>query len=552
MKANSTKSFLETYKYGLIIGGILLIYIFNLFIDVMDIDAAQYASISMEMLQDKNFLQIYHRGYDYLDKPPLLFWLSSGSMAIFGVNTFAYKLPAFLLTILGVYSTYRFTCLYYSRKTGIYAALILATTQALFQITNDLRTDTNLLVFVIFAVWQLSLFLRYNKWSNLLLGFVGIAFAMMAKGPIGIVAVGIAFGFDLIVRKEWKMIFNWKWIVGLGVVAILLIPLTWGLYVQFDLHPEKFVYGMQGPSGVRFFYWTQSFGRITGESQWDNGAGFFFFFHSILWDFQPWILYLVLGTGAAIGSFFTKDPEKKRKEYITLGGFVLTFLALSLSRFKLPHYVFVTFPFAAVLAADFLVNMKRKWVIWYQGFFNLLFTVVAILGYTLIFPAEDFIGPLVVLALLVTSWYLFLKKTELPNRIFLSTIVLILGFNLTLSTHFYPNLLKFQAGSTVGKLVQAKELDMDEFYWFKVHDHSMDFYSERITPQMAEADLSELKSGVRIYTNKEGLNYIKSQNLPYKVEEELLEFPVTRLNFKFLFEKSRAETIDTNYLLIRK
>jgi 4-amino-4-deoxy-L-arabinose transferase-like glycosyltransferase len=552
MNKKLEQTFLEKYKYGLIAGGVLLIYIFNLFIDVMDIDAAQYASISMEMLQEKNFLHVYHHGLDYLDKPPLLFWLSSGSMALFGINTFAYKLPSLLLTVLGLYSTYRFTCLYYSRKTGIYAALILATTQALFQITNDLRTDTNLLVFVIFSVWQLSLFVRNNGWTNLLLGFVGVAFAMMAKGPIGLVTVAIALGFDFLVRKEWKLIFNWKWLIGLAVVAILLIPLTWGLYTQFDLHPEKSAYGIDSPSGVRFFYWTQSFGRITGESQWDNGAGFFFFFHSILWDFQPWILYLILGTGAAIRSFFTKDADKKRKEYITLGGFLIVFLALSLSRFKLPHYVFVTFPFGAVLAADYLLKMKGKWALWYQGFFNLLFSVVAILGYTLIFPTGNVLGLTIVIVLIITSWYLFFKLKDLSSRIFMGTIVIILGFNFTLATHFYPNLLKFQAGSTVGKIVKEKGLANNEFNWYKVHDHSMDFYSGRITPDVVEEGLSELDPGVRVYTNKEGLNYINSNNLPFTIEKELLEFPVTRLNFQFLFENTRAATIDTNYLMIRK
>ena len=43
-----------------------------------------------------------------------------------------------------------------------------------------------------------------------------------------------------------------------------------GLYEQFDLHPEKEVLYMKGPSGFRFFYWTQSFGNNRGESYWDN------------------------------------------------------------------------------------------------------------------------------------------------------------------------------------------------------------------------------------------------------------------------------------------
>jgi 4-amino-4-deoxy-L-arabinose transferase-like glycosyltransferase len=55
--------------------GLLFVAIAGLFLDVMDVDAAQYASIALEMTQNGSWLQVMHRGTDYLDKPPLLFWL---------------------------------------------------------------------------------------------------------------------------------------------------------------------------------------------------------------------------------------------------------------------------------------------------------------------------------------------------------------------------------------------------------------------------------------------------------------------------------------------
>ena len=38
-------------------------------LDVMEVDAAQYASMSQDMLSSDNWLQLYHRGEDYLDLP---------------------------------------------------------------------------------------------------------------------------------------------------------------------------------------------------------------------------------------------------------------------------------------------------------------------------------------------------------------------------------------------------------------------------------------------------------------------------------------------------
>src|SRR5690606_12763108 len=113
---NRLEPFVANYKYGLIFAGIVIIYTFNLMIDVMDVDASQYASISMEMAKSNSYLEVYNRGFDYLDKPPLLFWLSSISMKIFGFNNVAYKLPSVLPALLGIFSTFQFAKIYYKKE----------------------------------------------------------------------------------------------------------------------------------------------------------------------------------------------------------------------------------------------------------------------------------------------------------------------------------------------------------------------------------------------------------------------------------------------------
>src|SRR5690242_14579441 len=73
---------------------ILLVYGLGLTVEIMEVDAAQYASISREMLETGQWLQVHHRYMDYLDKPPLLFWFSALSLKLFGVSIWAYKLPS--------------------------------------------------------------------------------------------------------------------------------------------------------------------------------------------------------------------------------------------------------------------------------------------------------------------------------------------------------------------------------------------------------------------------------------------------------------------------
>ncbi len=214
--------------------GLFIVYVRGLLLDVMDVDASQYASISMEMLQNGHWLQVQHRQADYLDKPPLLFWSSALSFALFGLHNWAYKLPSFLATILGVYATYRFCLLFYSPKTARNAAFILASSISLLVICNDVRTDTLLMSMTVCAVWLLAESLPRAGGA-----FLGLA--MLAKGPIGLIVPAFGVGTHLVLQRRWRDIFQWRWLLMLAVVAVVLAPMCWGLYQQFDLHPEKTV-----------------------------------------------------------------------------------------------------------------------------------------------------------------------------------------------------------------------------------------------------------------------------------------------------------------------
>ena len=252
----------------LIAGSLLLVYFIGFGINIMDVDAAQYASISSDMLKSSNWLEIHNKGMDYLDKPPLLFWLSASCFKLFGISNWAYKLPSFLFAILGVFSTAKLGEILYDKKTGMLAALLLVFSLGMFIMTNDIRTDTLLLGSTVFAAWQLLLYLKTNQWVNLILGFIGIGLAMLAKGPLGLVLPVVALSSEFAYKREWKSFFKWQWLVGLIIIAILLLPMSYGLYQQFDLHPENEINGHTHVSGLRFYFWTQSFGRITGESDW--------------------------------------------------------------------------------------------------------------------------------------------------------------------------------------------------------------------------------------------------------------------------------------------
>ena len=55
----------------------ILGHTFGIFNNILEIDAMQYASMSREILRSENFLFLFDNGKPYLDKPPLIFWVTS-------------------------------------------------------------------------------------------------------------------------------------------------------------------------------------------------------------------------------------------------------------------------------------------------------------------------------------------------------------------------------------------------------------------------------------------------------------------------------------------
>lgn len=523
-------------------------------IDTMDVDASQYAEISREMAQSGDYLHIYDRGMDYLDKPPFLFWVSALSMNIFGVNNFGYKLPSILFALWALYALYRLTKLLYDEETARMAALILATCQGVFLMTNDIRCDTILMSWVITAIWAIKECELKRRWQYVLLGTVSIACGMMTKGPIALLVPLFAFGSDWLLKRKWKAIFNPWHIVDALIIAILLVPMSIGLYQQFDMHPEKIVNGAQHVSGLRFFFWTQSFGRITGESPWSNGAGFDFLLSNMFWSFLPWIFLflvgLVLNVITLMKQKFRLQPQQ---EWLSTGGFILTYIALGSSRYQLPHYIFVAFPLAAIVVAkllrDFFTGAYPRLYAVIKPFQILAsFLLVAGTALLVLYVFRDSWLWTTVWVLLALIWAYMMLKKQLRHKILWGSTAAIIIVNVLFTNHFYYQLLQFQLGSQAGRFIKAKNIDPAGIIAFRVDDplNSLPFYAGHSVAINSELDA--VKGKEYVLTTNEGLGLLKDQGYTVTIIKQMERFKVTELTPEFLNPATRSKALVPYYL----
>jgi 4-amino-4-deoxy-L-arabinose transferase-like glycosyltransferase len=541
---------------------IVIVYCIGAFaIPLMDVDAAQYASISREMLEKQSYLQLFDLNADYLDKPPMLFWLSALSMKIFGIYDWAYRIPSLLFLGIALFATFHFAKLYYNITTARLASLILASSQAFFLISHDVRTDTMLVGWVMAAICAIAYWTVKKQNKYFFIAAIAIAGGMMTKGPIALVVPILCFAPEWFCKKDWAYFFKPIYLLGIVIIALFLFPMTWGLYQQFDLHPGKIINHRPIQSGVEFYYWTQSFGRYTGENAYKEMGYFTFLLENMFWSFLPWIFVFLWALITKFINIIKEGVFRPSTERISFFGFVLTYLVLSRSQAQLPHYIFVVFPLAAILTAahwekmlwsNTSVSKPVKFLSRFHFFLMLVFVLVVGLILTIPFGLAPNILILTFFILLFLILKMFLSNYSLGQKWFYNSILLWFGVNLVMNLHFYPNLLPFQLGNQLVKQINQQHWDKEKIVLHKIpNSYALHFYGKHIFK--IQEDSLQLKEGDWVVTDFKNDSIIKEQFPNSQQRFASRRFHVTMLSLPFLNPAKRdQETIPFEIVELKK
>lgn len=506
----------------------------------MDNDSAHHANIALHMYLTGNYVNLIDNGKDYLDKPHLHFWLAALSYHIFGVTTFAYKFPSFLFTILGTYSTYRLGKSLYNPNIGKLAALIAASAFAYVLANNDVRMDAILTACIIFATWQLTDWVNKKRLINALGAALGLALGFCTKGHIAVVTPAVSIFFYILYKREWKLFFHWQLAAIIAAFFVFISPVVYCYYLQYDLHPEKVVRGRNHISGVQFILWGQSIERFEGDSFGaDAKNDYFFFFHSFLWAFAPWSVIAFIAFISRLKTFFTRQYE-----WLTEGTFLVLLLLITLSGFKLPHYLNILFPVAAILTASYIYfNERNKHIVKRLAVLQTIICILCLLAAAAIniwaFPLYNawIIGGFFLLIAVV----FFLLKTAFHQlqRIIIATAATTILIFYLLNTNFYPQLLKYQAGNELAFDTKGKVNPQQVYFWPEVYSSSYCFYTGTIRKPFTDMVLQS-NQPVWIMIEDISLPQLKEKGLPILKAYSHIDYEITRLSLKFINPAKRS------------
>lgn len=580
--SSSWEAWLQKWFVRLLVPGIL-INAGGLLIPILEPDGALYATIAKTIAQTGDFIHLRVEGKDWLDKPHFPFWVAALSYRLFGINGFAYKFPALLFWALGGWYTYRLALSLYGKPVAQLATLIYVSAAHLVISNNDVRAEPYLTGLVIGSVYHFYKASRdpsggkasgsfYGLYGHLVTGAFLAACAVMTKGPFVLITISAGLVADWIRTKDWTQFRRLRWWIALALIAVFILPELYCLYVQFDLHPEKIVFGRTGVSGIRFFFWDSQFGRFFNTGPIRGSGDPLFYFHTVLWAFLPWslLLYAAIvqkcrrigrgGTGNGVtgisGELSGAGPEAASQgELICVGAALTSFLVFSLSRFQLPHYLNLLFPFFSILTAEYLYRIQRKNTQKIVGFVQGFITIIlAVLPAALcwLFHVRGWPFLLVVLLAFSVLAFRFFRGMEVTASAGRSYWMALLAYAF-INFSLYPALLHYQAGEAAGDYVRGLEgqagNDAASVYTLQEApaSYSFEFYCPGPVQRLPVDSLSAVvrQGPALVFLPFSFEDSLKARG--YRVEplRQFPDFHVSQLTGAFIYYRTRASVLDS-------
>ena len=372
---------------------IITVYLFGLNIPLLGPDEPRYSEVAREMFMSGDWITPRLGGFDWFEKPALLYWLQVVFYHLFGVNEFAARFGSalfglgtiFCLWVLGKFvqssefgvqsselkeqnSNSQFTI--HNSQFANWLALIAASSIGLIAFSHAASFDiiltfpitASLVGFFIFDRSQTKSLVAYHL--PLIIFYIFIGVALLAKGLVGIVFPFGIVAFYYLLR--WRLppktfIFSLSW----GIILSLLIAAVWYLPV----------YQANGWKFIDEFFIQHHFQRFTSD-KYQHHQPFWFFFLVLPLMTLPWLPFFL----AAVWDFIKVQSLRFKVQDLRLkvsGGkelqianyelrvfaFAWLFVPLvffSLSGSKLPGYILPSLPAALILTAEYVFRFVQN------------------------------------------------------------------------------------------------------------------------------------------------------------------------------------------------
>jgi len=328
-----------------------LLFFGRLGVPLQEPQEPRYAEIPRQMLAEGRLVVPVLHGQDYLDKPPLLYWLVMGCYQVFGVHDWAARLVPCTAGFLCILVTYWWGWRTVGPRAALVGALVLCLSARFVQVGRLLNMDGLLCLCVVAALAAAHVAmqesrLRIGWW---LLSAVACGLGLLTKGPVTLILIGAPVLVYAALDPRAARPRRGMLLAYLGIAIGIAAP--W--YVAAIASDPGF-------SGYFFlFHNVQRF-----VAPFDHEEPIWFYLPELLLGMLPWTL-LLPGLIRHL-----RAPEAERPP--ALGFFLLAFAGcftfFSLAGCKRPGYLLPALPPLALALGCYLDTLLPRESLWQSGF----------------------------------------------------------------------------------------------------------------------------------------------------------------------------------------
>jgi len=314
-----------------------------------------YGEVAREILLTHDWVVMHLNGAAWFVQPPLYFWIAAICVKIFGLTSFALRLPSALATMaMGGVVTIA-VARRFSTRAGIYAGVALSTClmQAIVGRLAIMDALLNLAVIASILCWFHAL--RTGDDRYVWYGAAASALGFLAKGPVApVIALLVVIpyglwesGFSRVRLPSWR-----GWLGAALLFLAITVPWFAALVARSGVHAVVQLIGHY------------TVGRYTGTIENQSGPLWYYVPVFVL-AFFPWIAFFPSALAYAIPQLRKRDQRSnglEARQWIRLAfcWFVLPFLFFSFAQTKLPNYIALALPAPALLVGLYLDEAVQR------------------------------------------------------------------------------------------------------------------------------------------------------------------------------------------------
>ena len=309
---------------------------------IRDNNEALYAEIAKVMAAGGSWIVPHLDGVPYIEKPPLLYWLTAISFKLFGIGAWQARLPSALAAWLLCVALLAFGRQLGAPRAGRVAALVAGTAFGYTLIARTILFDTLMVAFWVVALgcWFIAVQRRQRKWLRI--AAVSIALSTLSKGPEAVLLLGLVVAWQIVWSPG-----TWR---RAELLKFTLDPLAIGLFL-FITAPWMIAAGLQQPGFTWFFFVNETIMRFLGKRIPDDyhaGPWWYYGPKLVLGVFQwiPVVIALALAARPAQRAR-AQGPlclDLKRSGQLALTSALLIFAFFSLAQNKGAYYILPVIP----------------------------------------------------------------------------------------------------------------------------------------------------------------------------------------------------------------